>query len=157
LVAGDAVPRLALDLPGSVEALALDASGKRLVVARREQHANRFSTRGAMLEAESGERDLAPRAPARAGGELALARRVSDPGQRAGSALGARGASPLELRCGALWLVRPPRWVLFGGAPGGAGRIDARCALPPGTTGLAACAQAALFTVAGPRLTASCV
>lgn len=62
----------ALDVAGSVRALALDPGGTRLVVGHKDGHANHFGTSGAVRSFDTGERPLQALAPLEAGGEVAL-------------------------------------------------------------------------------------
>ena len=66
---------LSVDLPGSVFALDLDASGTRFVVGMKGAHANVFSGTGEFRSYETGERDLALSSPARVGLPLDLSAR----------------------------------------------------------------------------------
>ncbi|MBK7874597.1 MAG: hypothetical protein IPJ77_02410 [Planctomycetes bacterium] len=70
-----AQPVLAVDLPGSVQALALDASGTRIAVGMKNAHANQFATTGQFRLYDTGERDLAVRGVPTVGGALELAAR----------------------------------------------------------------------------------
>ncbi|MBI5363629.1 MAG: WD40 repeat domain-containing protein [Planctomycetes bacterium] len=65
-------PLLAVDLPGSVQALALDASGTRVAVGFKNAHANQFASTGQFRLYDTGERDLVVRGDARIGGALEL-------------------------------------------------------------------------------------
>lgn len=66
---------LAEDLPGSVFALALDASGTRVVVGMKATHANVFSGTGEFRLYETGERELHVASPATPGTAMLLAGR----------------------------------------------------------------------------------
>lgn len=65
-------PVLAVDLPGSVQALALDASGTRLAVGFKNAHANQFASTGQLRMYDTGERDLVVRGDVVVGGALEL-------------------------------------------------------------------------------------
>lgn len=69
-------PVLTADLPGSVTALALDASGTRVAVGLKNTHANQFATTGQFRLYDTGERDVAVRGTPTVGGTLDLAARV---------------------------------------------------------------------------------
>lgn len=125
---GRGTPLLSLDLAGSVDALALDASGTCLCVARRARHATEFTREGALERFESGERELVLRAAPRPGGVLELALRVPADASGVRFALGLPRATPRLLAFGELWL-RPP-WSVFGGLRSTAQRVDAELALP---------------------------
>jgi len=63
---------LSADLPGSVQGIALDSRGERLVVAHKEVHANEFGTNGSVRLYDTGESDLVLRSRAEIGGTLEL-------------------------------------------------------------------------------------
>jgi hypothetical protein len=67
---------LEADLPGSAFALALDASGTRLLVAQKSTHANVLSATGDVRLFDTGERDLQVLGTPRVGGTLHLAARA---------------------------------------------------------------------------------
>ncbi len=102
-----AVPLLAVDLPGSVQGLALDAHGQRLVVTHKDVHANSFGSNGSVRLYETGERDLVLGSRAAPGGSFELAAR------RSGASFvfflaGPRSAQPQVFpnTQGTLWLRR---------------------------------------------------
>lgn len=104
---GSPLPLLSIDLPGSVQALALDASGTRLAVGSKSAHANQFATTGEVRLYDTGESDLFVQSPPRAGGTLEVTAR------HAGASevlflLGRRGSSPIHVAGteGQLWLRR---------------------------------------------------
>lgn len=66
-------PLLAIDLPGSVQGLALDAHGQRLVLTHKDVHANSFGSLGSVRAYDTGERDLVALQRAAPGGSLELA------------------------------------------------------------------------------------
>jgi hypothetical protein len=124
-------PLLWGDLPGSVDALALDGSGTRLVVAHRSEHANRFSALGAVRLHDTGQRDLVQLSPARPGAGLALALRLDGPARAVLFALGHPLCAPLPLPPGELWIdPARPRLVLPGTL--GTGWATAAPELPAG-------------------------
>jgi hypothetical protein len=68
---------LQVDLPGSVFALDLDASGTRVVVGMKGAHANQFSGTGEFRMYDTGEHELVQTAPAVIGGTLDLSAKMS--------------------------------------------------------------------------------
>lgn len=94
---------LAEDLPGSVEALALSGDGTRLAVARRDNHANVFSTTGTLEFFDTGERDLQLLGASRPGGSLDLAFQLPEPGD-ALFAIGTELSAPNLLPLGPIWI-----------------------------------------------------
>lgn len=117
-------PRFSFDLPGSVLALALDATGARVAVGVKNTHANQFASTGTIRLYDTGERDLCATNQPQVGGALVLSAR------RAGASevlflLGRRSNVPILLpgTLGVLWLRRAPLAVLV--APADAnGRAD---------------------------------
>ena len=102
-----AAPLLAIDLPGSVQGLALDAHGERLALTHKDVHANSFGSQGSVRLYDTGERDLVQLQRAPPGGSLELAAR------RAGANFvfflaGPRSAQPQSFpnTQGLLWLRR---------------------------------------------------
>jgi len=79
LAPGLAEPLLRIDLPGSPEALALDASGTRVALAWKHAHANQFATTGEVGLFDTGERRLQLLGAVRPGGSLDLTLR--EPGR----------------------------------------------------------------------------
>jgi hypothetical protein len=102
-----ALPVMQIDLPGSALALALDATGTRLMVGAKDSHANQFASTGAVRLYDTGEHDLQALSPAHIGGTLTLAAR--HPGASICMFLEGRD-SPLPIHVagtvGTLWLVR---------------------------------------------------
>ncbi len=96
----------ALDLPGSVRSLALDASGTRLALGYKLAHANALSSTGEVASFDTGERDLQRLAPARAGDLHVAARRAG--ALRAYFVHGplASNATPFGTASGGLWIER---------------------------------------------------
>ena len=70
---------LAVDLPGSIRALALDETGTRVALGAKDKHANDFATTGSVRLFDTGERDLQLLEPPVRGGMLSLA--TLHPGQ----------------------------------------------------------------------------
>ncbi len=71
---------LAVDLPGSVFALDLDAQGSRVVVGMKSAHANQFASSGEFRLYDTGERDLVLQASPLAGGAFDLAAKKTGAG-----------------------------------------------------------------------------
>jgi hypothetical protein len=146
-------PILVADVGGSVEALALDATGTRLLVGFKHAHANQFATTGTVRLFDSGERDVQVRLAPLLGGALALA--AQSPGAELawfglGSAIEPAG-TPFALPGigGALALdVTAPLAVLAAPADA-AGRAAIELSLPmqPALQGLPIAVQA-LFAAA---------
>lgn len=68
-----AAPVLAVDLPGSVQGLDLDASGTRVVLSHKDTHSNVVSATGGVRLYDTGERDVQQLGVAALGGNLHLA------------------------------------------------------------------------------------
>lgn len=130
---GEAAPLLALDLPGSVEALALEQSGTRLVAACKDSHANRFASTGALVLLDTGERDLQLLSSARPGATVELALCSGAPLRAAFFAAGFLRPASTSALGGELWLDLSRPHVVWPGALDGAERARAALALPPGT------------------------
>jgi len=73
LAAGQALPRMAFDLPGSARALALDETGTRIAVAHKNVHNSVFGSAGAVRLLDTGERALELLAAPTVGGTLRAA------------------------------------------------------------------------------------
>lgn len=69
---------LAADLPGSVQALALDETGTRIAVGFKNAHANLFATTGQFRLYDTGERDLTLTDTPRVGGTMQLSARAAN-------------------------------------------------------------------------------
>lgn len=106
-------PRFTFDVPGSVLALALDATGTRVAVGVKDAHANQFASTGSIRMYDTGERELCATSQPRTGGVLELSAR------RAGASdvlflAGRRSNVPILLpgTIGVLWLRRAPLSVI---------------------------------------------
>jgi hypothetical protein len=102
-----ALPVMQIDLPGSVLALALDATGTQIAVGMKDAHANQFATTGAVRLYDTGERDLQALSAPHPGTTLELAAKHS------GASIclfleGPLSSVPLHIAgtSGSLWLVR---------------------------------------------------
>jgi hypothetical protein len=98
---------LQVDLPGSVLALALDASGTEVAVGMKDAHANEFATTGSVRLYDSGERDIQALSAPHPGTTLELAAKHAG----TSTCLFLEGPlSPVPLHVagtsGSLWLVR---------------------------------------------------
>lgn len=107
LDAGGFGPAMAIDVPGSVRGMDLDATSTRIAIAHKDVHAQLFGSRGAVRLADTGERSFQVTQTPTLGGELGLVARA------AGAAggfflLGPIGQSPLSFpgATGALLLDR---------------------------------------------------
>ena len=146
---GQSAPLLALDLPGSVLDLALDAGGTRLAVAAKDAHANVFSARGAVHYADTGERDLQQLGAAQGALELAA--------RREGAsivifALGHAAELPAAWpgAAGLFWLDGAKGLRLFARKADANGRADLAWPLPGGPAGAGfTCAAQAAFRIGG--------
>ena len=123
LEVGKSSPVLEADLPGSVEALALDPGGTRIAVGMKDAHANHFATTGAVRLYDTGERDLQLTAVPRLGGRLELGHGGSPAGTVV-FAVGTPRAAPLSVPFlgGELWLDTAHPLLLFAVAPDPLGR-----------------------------------
>ncbi|MFN0242773.1 MAG: hypothetical protein ACKVWV_07750 [Planctomycetota bacterium] len=104
---GSTQPKLAIDLPGSVFALAIDERGERLSVGVKHAHANVLANTGEIRLYDLGARDLVALSPPRVGGELRLAAKQA--GARACHfllGLESEVALPFPGIEGSLWLKR---------------------------------------------------
>ena len=122
---------LAADLPGSVQGLALDAHGTRVVVAHKDVHANNFGSTGALRSYDTGEHDLALRTRAQPGGSLELS--ALRPGSGSVFFLeGPRSTLPQNFpgAQGTLWLRRNALTIRVRSA-GADGRADLSLPLAP--------------------------
>jgi len=122
----------AVDLPGSVQSLALDPTGTLIAVGLKHGHANQFATSGEHRLYDTGERDLTILAPPRPGGSLHLATRW----QGASTALFLVGqaavmASHPAGTAGGLWIDRGARMRIFARPADASGRADLVLPLPP--------------------------
>jgi hypothetical protein len=123
---------LAVDLPGSVEAAALDASGTRLALAVKDAHANAFASTGSVLLVDSGERDVQVVVPPAPGGVLSLA--ASRPGQDLTLfLLGAPAAALPVPGLGTSWVDPTQRVFWLGALPDAAGQSSRVLPLPATT------------------------
>lgn len=75
LDAGGFGPSLVVDLPGSVRALDMDATGTRIAIAHKDVHAQVFGARGAVRLVDTGERALQTTRTPELGGTLEMAAR----------------------------------------------------------------------------------
>lgn len=87
---------LAIDLPGSVLGLALDARGRRIAVSMKSTHANLLSGSGEVRVYDTGERALAVLNAPHVGGEVALAAKRSG-ASSAYFLMGTPSAQPLTI------------------------------------------------------------
>lgn len=124
------LPVLSADLPGSVQALALDASGTRVAVGLKNAHANQFATTGQVRLYETGEADVAVLGQPMVGGTLAVAAKKAGATQ-ALFLLGPRAPQPIvvpgtegELR------LRRTRLAVFPAPTDASGRADLVLPLP---------------------------
>ena len=150
-----AAPLMEADLAGSVQSLALDASGTRVAVGIKHAHANLFATTGEVQLHDTGERDLqlaGPLAPAASWRRFFRMPQPGTPIFAAGFALQA----PVQLGAaqGAFWVdLLQPHYLFPGTLEAGAGRDVARLTLtvPPGTDliGMPLVLQAAAIGDAG--------
>jgi hypothetical protein len=95
----------AIDLPGSVRALALDETGTRLAVGAKLVHASTFSAQGELRLLDSGERRLQLTSDPRGGAPLALACRAPQ-ASRVLFLVGPRLVQPVPFASGSLWVDR---------------------------------------------------
>ncbi|MCY3000235.1 MAG: hypothetical protein NTV21_00290 [Planctomycetota bacterium] len=95
----------ALDLPGSVRALALDESGTRLAIGAKLVHASSFSTQGEVRLLDSGERRLQLTNDPRTGTPLSFACRAPQ-ASRVLFVVGPRLSQPVPFASGSLWVDR---------------------------------------------------
>lgn len=160
LATGVAQPLLELDLGGSVLALDLAPDGTRVALGRKDAHANLFSTTGAVVLADTGERDLQLLGATRPGGTLALAARLPEPGQ-ALFGVGFVAGTPLVFPgiAGVLRLDPFGPLGLWSAASGPGNRADLTLVLAPDASlvGLPLAAQAASLGASGIRFTAAWV
>ena len=170
---GDASPELVLvdvasgasllevDLPGSPYALALAPGGRRFACARKDAHANLFSTSGELQLFETGERELCMLDAPRPGASLRFQVAVPDGASAwvlAGFDAGVGRAFPTYFD-GLLW-IDPTRPLAFlPTSDAGGGEVRATVDLPSGTSfvGLELAAQAWFATAGGPLLGATVV
>jgi hypothetical protein len=152
---GSATPVLASDLPGSVQALALDARGTRLAVAAKDVHSNLFGTTGAVRLLDTGERDLQLTREVRTGGTLAVALALAEPGQGL-FALGFLRSTPRRTKLGEHWIdTSGPHFFRL--VAGVGLRADLVQPIPPDASlvGLPLGIQAATLGASGVRLAAT--
>jgi hypothetical protein len=121
-----------IDLPGSVQSLALDRTGTLIAAGMKHAHANQFATTGEFRLYDTGERDLTILEPPRPGGNLHLATRWQAAstalfllGQAAGAASHPAGTA------GGLWIDRGARMRIFARPADASGRADLVLPLPP--------------------------
>lgn len=122
---------LAADLPGSVQALALDSTGTRVAVGFKNAHANQFATTGQFRLYDTGERDLCVTNTPRVGGTLDLSARAANATEVL-FLFGQRSATPLHLAGseGELFLKRA-RLTTIAVPADANGRADLSRAIPP--------------------------
>lgn len=135
---------LARDLPGSVQALALDPSGTRVAVALKHGHAGQASASGELRLYDSGERDLQVLGAPAPGGELhlaSLAPGASTTWFLVGAPLAVPVAPPFG--GGLLGVDRSRLFALCAAPTDASGRADARLRLPadPALIGVELAAQ----------------
>lgn len=127
---GSTQPKLAIDLPGSVFALAIDERGERLSIGAKHAHANVLANTGEIRLYDLGARDLVALTPPRTGGELRLAAKQA--GARACHfllGLESDVALPFPGIEGSLWLKRG-RLVLHTAPCNADGRADLTLPIP---------------------------
>jgi hypothetical protein len=154
--ANSGVELFALDLPGSVRALALDASGTRLALGYKHAHANLIATTGEVASFDTGERDLQRLEPSQAGFLHVAARRAG--ALRAYFVHGplASSGTPFGSAAGALWIQRPFAKVAARRTDA-TGRADLELAPPPGGWGPNFAVQAYFRGGGAPAFTTSVV
>jgi hypothetical protein len=146
---------LAVDLPGSVEALDLDPTGTRVALATKDAHANRFAASGRVARYDSGERELALVQGARPGGTLEVALRSTQALRSACFVVGLRREVPRTLRrLGPLFLDLGGPLHFAAGTLDAAGCARARLAVPATSSviGLPLGIQGLGLSSGGPRL-----
>jgi hypothetical protein len=143
VVGRDGSTLLEADLPGSVEALALDRAGTRIVCAFKDAHANVGASTGGIRLYDTGERDLTLRAQPHSGGPLRLSAR--EPGTSLCLFLvGRRASEPVPFGVsGLMGLERRNRLAVFPVVPDAEGRADLELVLPSLPAGTRRSAQAA--------------
>jgi hypothetical protein len=129
---------LSIDLPGSVQALALSDCGTRLAAGVKHAHANQFAATGELVLHDTGERELQVLARALPQGKLELAS-LHGGATRALFLIGTPLSSPVTFGgAGELWIDRgQPMRVKFV-LPDASGRADVSVAVPPLLAGLGA-------------------
>jgi len=136
---------LAVDLPGSLRALALSDDGTRVAVGAKHAHANQFAATGELELHDTGERELQVLARATPAGELHLSS-LRAGATRALFLVGTPLAAPGPFRgAGLLFLDRAGPLRVKGALPDATGRADATFSVPALLQGLGAdfAAQAA--------------
>ncbi|MCP3919833.1 MAG: hypothetical protein GY711_30225 [bacterium] len=154
LYARDGTVIAAVDVPGSVQSLDIDAYGTRIVVAFKDVHNNQFGSTGGIRLFDTGERSIQVIAPAQVGGAIEFATRMEGAsvgflliGDRLPRAIRVGGVT------GGLWLDRHTLAVYAAGADGN-GRTDFSIPLgsDPGLIGMQVSGQAAFRLVGGTQL-----
>ena len=123
--------------------VALDRTGRRVVVAHKEVHANEPGAGGEVRLFDTGEADLALTEAPRPGGVLA-AECEAEGASVVFFLFGEASAGPVELPfvSGELWVSLGSRLVVRARRPGESGRARCELSLPLGVEGLEVAAQA---------------
>ena len=139
-----------LDLPGSATDVALDRTGRRVVVAHKDVHANEPGAGGEVRLFDTGEADLALTEAPRPGGVLAA--ECESPGASVVFFLfgeASQGSVELPFVSGELWVSLRSRLVVRARRPDKSGRARLELSLSAGVEGVEIAAQAVSRTAGG--------
>ena len=134
---GQVEPLVAQDLAGSVYSIDLSADGTRLLVGRKQGHANTLGSHGAVELIDTGERQVELSSSAVGTGTTDVW--LSAPGaQSAALLMGTPAARPLTLGglTGSLWLDPSQPWALVPAQPAGVDRFVVPLSIPASAVGL---------------------